>query len=98
MNFNQIKYGRNTTYITGSNRISQLVSAYKTRVLSDGGTFEAEQCMVNNIQSLTNIDIYPVGDAVMIALRNRAVADSGTFEAYNCGIINIQSLSNIDLN
>lgn len=77
--------------------MSMLVSAFKARVLSDGGTFEAEQCMVNNIKSLTNINIYPVGDAVMIALTDRAVADSGTFEAYNCGIINIQSLSNIDI-
>ena len=77
---------------------SSFVSAFKARVLADGGTFEAEQCMVNNIKSLANIDIYPFGDAVMIALRDRAVADSGTFEAYNCGIIAIQSLANIDLN
>ena len=98
MNFNQIKYGRNTTYITGSNRISQLIAAFKARVLADGGTFEAELCIVNNIQALTNINIYPIGDAVMIALRDRAVADSGTFEAYNCGIIAVQQLANIDLN
>lgn len=78
--------------------IMQIVNAFKARVLADGGTFEAELCMANNIQSLTNINIYPVGDAVMITLRDRAVADSGTFEAYNCGIIAVQSLANIDLN
>lgn len=98
MNFNQIKYGRNTTYITGSNRISQLIAAFKARVIADGGTFEAQACMTANIQSLVNINIYPVGDAVMISLRDRAVADSGTFEAYNCGIIAVQQLANIDLN
>ena len=75
----------------------QDVAAFRQRVQADGGTFEAEQCMINSVQSLLNIDLYPVGDASMIALRNRVVADGGTFEAYNCGIIAIQSLANIDL-
>lgn len=79
--------------------LKALVNAFRARVFADGGTFEAEACMTANIQSLVNIDLYPVGDAVMITLRYRAVvADSGTFEAYNCGIIAIQNLTNIDLN
>lgn len=54
MNFNQIKYGRNTTYITGSNRISQLIAAFKARVLADSGTYEGEANLLN--QSLVAIN------------------------------------------
>lgn len=78
--------------------VPALVAAFKARVIADGGTFEAQACMTANIQSLVNINIYPVGDAAIIALRDRAILDSGTFEAYNCGIIAVQSLANIDLN
>lgn len=78
--------------------MAQIVAAFKARVIADGGTFEGELCMANNIQSLANINIYPVGDAAMIALRDRVISDSGIFEAYNCGIIAVQSLANLDLN
>lgn len=78
--------------------LATLVNAFRTRVFADGGTFEAESCLNSQITSLRNLDLYPVGDAAMIALRDRVIADSGTFEAYNCGIIAVQSLANIDLN
>lgn len=87
-------YKSNNVFGSLAQKIAQ---ALYDRVAADGGTFEAQLCMTNNIQSLVNIDIYPIGDAAMIALQTRAIADSGTFEAYNCGIIAVQQLANIDL-
>jgi hypothetical protein len=34
------------------NEAKKLVNAFKTRVLADGGIFEAEQCTINLIKSL----------------------------------------------
>jgi hypothetical protein len=80
-----------------ANAIAQIINAFKSRVLADSGTFEADSCINSSITTLMGIDIYPIGDAAIIAFRTRILADSGTFEAYNCGIIAVQSLANIDL-
>jgi len=92
-----IGLGLGRTINFNSSPAALIVTAFKNRALADGGTFEAYDCAVNNIQLLLNIDLYPVGDAVMSSLQTRTVTDSGTFEAYNCGIIQIQNLANINL-
>lgn len=85
------------TGVSTLGRAQRIVAAFKARAAAEGAFFEAEQCMLNNVQSMLNIDLYPVGDAVMIALRDRAIAEGAFFEAYNCGIIAVQNLANIDL-
>jgi hypothetical protein len=37
---------------SGIGKAKKLVNAFKTRVLADGGIFEAEQCTINLIKSL----------------------------------------------
>jgi hypothetical protein len=39
------------TNIVGS-PIPSIINAFKTRVLADGGTFEAESCLITQIQGL----------------------------------------------
>lgn len=79
------------------NQIIAIINAFKSRILTDFGIFEGEDCINSSITSLISIDIYPIGDAAIIAFRTRILADSGTFEAYNCGIVAVQDLANIDL-
>jgi hypothetical protein len=38
--------------IVGGNIVQAIVDAFKTRVLADGGTFEAESCLITQIQEL----------------------------------------------
>lgn len=80
-----------------SDFVKRLIGAFKTRVLADAGSFEAESCLNTVLTNLRAIDLYPTGDAKMIVLRTRALADGGTFESYNCGIITVQNLANINL-
>ena len=81
----------------GFTAVMKLVNTFKARVTADSGTSEADSCLRSTVTALRGIDIYPVGDAAMIAFRTRILADSGTFEAYNCGIIAVQNLANIDI-
>jgi hypothetical protein len=37
---------------SGGKKAKNLVKAFKARVLSDGGTFEAESCLITQIQEL----------------------------------------------
>lgn len=83
--------------LSGISAVPSILETFRVRVLSDSGTFEAESCLNSALTALQAIDIYPVGDAAMIALRDRAIADGATFEAYNCGIIAVQNLANINL-
>ena len=40
------------TDIVGLDPIETIINAFKTRVLADGGTFEAESCLITQIQEL----------------------------------------------
>jgi hypothetical protein len=40
------------TDIVGGNIVQAIVDAFKTRGLADGGTFEAESCLITQIQEL----------------------------------------------
>ena len=35
--------------------INSLINTFKARVLADGGTFEAETCLLNQLTALNNI-------------------------------------------
>jgi hypothetical protein len=37
---------------SGIKKEQKIVDAFKTRVLADGGTFEAESCLITQIQGL----------------------------------------------
>jgi hypothetical protein len=41
----------------GGGAASIIVNAFKARVIADGGTFEAYDCMVTQIDELLNINI-----------------------------------------
>jgi hypothetical protein len=40
-----------------TNPVQVIISAFKTRVASDAGTFEAESCLNTAITNLRNIDL-----------------------------------------
>jgi len=39
----------------GANLVVKLINAFKARVLADGGTFEAESCLLETLTNLNNI-------------------------------------------
>jgi len=39
----------------GSSLIADLVNAFETRVIADGGVFEAKACLIAQLASLNNI-------------------------------------------
>jgi hypothetical protein len=42
-------------FLRGRNSINPLVSAFIARVAADGGTFEAQSCLVSQLTALNNI-------------------------------------------
>lgn len=78
--------------------LSPDVISFYNRVIADGGTFEAINCLQSFVNNLSSIDLYPVGDAVMSAFQIRVIADGGTLESFSCGAVIVQSLANIDIN
>lgn len=80
-----------------SSVVQTIIDAFIADAIANGFTYEAESCLRATLTNLVSIDLYPVGDAAMIALRNAAIADGSTFEAYNCGIILIQRLADINI-
>lgn len=84
-------YGYGYSPIFFLNR-NQIVNQFKKRVIDDGGTFEAENCLVsflNNLQSKNQI---------ATTFNLRVLADSGTFEQINCLQTTITDLQNININ
>ena len=71
------------------NFIDIIVNDFQIRVLSDGGTFEAESCLKKQIYDLGGIS---AEGFIFYNFNNRVVADGGTFEAEQCLITQIQEL------
>ena len=66
--------------------VELVVNKFKDRVIADGGTFEADSCLVSQINSLGGV--YGVALNTITDFANRVTADGGTFEAENC-LLNI---------
>lgn len=79
------------TDILGSS-FSVLVTNFKSRVSTDLGTFEAENCLNSFIYSLNNI--FSTSDFIY-TFKNRVSTDLGTYEAENCQVTIINNLNNI---
>ena len=91
---NSVSY---TRLILGVNLIwsyvDVLITQFKTRVLADGGTFEAESYLI--IQ-LNQIEIGSYVDALITQFKTRVLADGGTFEAESYLIIQLNQIKNIN--
>jgi len=68
-----------------------IVNAFKARVISEGGTFEATNCMVAQINELLSLE------QIVTTFNLRVVAAGGTFEAVNCCQTIITDLQNINI-
>ena len=66
--------------------VSLVANKFKDRVLADGGTFEANNCLKNQINSLGGV--YGVALNTITDFANRVQTDGGTYEAENC-LLNI---------
>lgn len=66
--------------------VELVVNKFKDRVIADGGTFEADSCLVSQINSLGGV--YGVALNTISDFANRVQTDGGTFEAENC-LLNI---------
>jgi len=68
-----------------------IVNAFKARVIAAGGTFEATNCMVAQINELLSLE------QIVTTFNLRVVAAGGTFEAVNCCQTIITDLKNINI-
>jgi len=82
-------YGYSSVFFKNRN---QIVSQFKERVLSDSGTFEANNCLNSNVNYLKALR------QLATTFNLRVLADSGTFEQINCLQTTITDLQNININ
>jgi len=73
--------------------VNLVANTFKNRVIADGGTFEADSCLVSQINSLGGV--YGVALNTISDFANRVQADFGTFEAENCLLNTINSLGGV---
>ena len=73
--------------------VDLVANKFKDRVLADGGTFEAENCLISEINSLGGI--YGVALNTISDFAKRVQTDGGTFEAENCLLNTINSLGGV---
>ncbi len=63
--------------------IPPFINNFKVRVAADGGTFEAEACLFNQLTALNNIASDPI-QPLVAAFGLRVVTDGGVMEAETC--------------
>ena len=73
--------------------VSLVANKFKDRVLADGGTFEANNCLKNQINSLGGV--YGVALNTITDFANRVQTDGGTYEAENCLLNTINDLGGV---
>jgi len=73
--------------------VSLVANKFKDRVIADGGTFQADSCLVNQINSLGGV--YGVALNTITDFAKRVLLDSGTYEAENCLLNTINSLGGV---
>lgn len=76
----------------GISNTQKLVNSFETRVLADGGTFEAGDCL-----NTTLIGLGGISDEWLIIFdfRQRVLTDGGVFEAESCLNTTLTNLNNI---
>jgi hypothetical protein len=74
--------------------VDLVVNKFKERVIADGGTFEADSCLVSEINSLGGV--YGVALNTITDFANRVQTDGGTFEAENCLLNIINDLGGVE--
>jgi len=72
--------------------VSAQTAAFRTRVIADGGTFEAITCLNSTIKQLQSLN------QIATTFNLLVLADGGTFEQINCVQTNITNLQNININ
>lgn len=73
--------------------VSLVANKFKDRVIADGGTFQADTCLKNNIIALGGV--YGVALNTITDFSKRVLLDSGTYEAENCLLNTINSLGGV---
>jgi hypothetical protein len=87
--FPQIGIG--VPFFKGGSLANSIANDFRTRVLADGGTFEAYSCLVGDINELLS------QPQIATTFNLRVLADSGTFEQINCLQTTITDLQNINI-
>jgi len=70
--------GFGVPFYRGGGAAGGIVTAFYTRVIADGGTFEAEGCLNSFVAELLSIN------QIATTFNMRVIADSGTLESINC--------------
>lgn len=73
--------------------VSLVANKFKDRVIADGGTFQADSCLVNQINSLGGV--YGVALNTITDFGKRVLLDTGTYEAENCLLNAINTLGGV---
>jgi hypothetical protein len=91
-NKTNIGYNSNLYTSKGINLINILALGFQNKVISDGGTFEAINCLSNTINQLQALN------QIATSFNIQVLNDNGTFEEINCLQTTITNLQNININ
>jgi hypothetical protein len=76
----------------GKNNVQKVVDAFKSRVLADGGTFEAEGCLK---KTLIELGGFSNEGLIVFNFQQRVFIEGGVCEAQTCLIDTLTNLNNI---
>lgn len=79
---NAIAIAIQTDVVSNVYAVNKIISDFKTRVLADGGTFEAQTCLQKTLASLL-IEFGEV-EEIIYDFKTRVLANGGLFEAETC--------------
>lgn len=71
-------------------KLLPIVRGFETRIIADGGTLEARNCVNKAVSNSVPVDF---GRYTFDAFSTRVVTDSGSSEARNCAIDSINTLN-----
>ena len=78
--------------ISGISNVQKLIKSFKTRVLADGGIFEAGLCLKNTLIGLGGISDEGL---IVFNFQQRVLTDSGIIESQPCLLTTLTNLNNI---
>lgn len=87
---NAIAIAIQTDVVSNVYAVNRYINNFKTRVLADGGTFEAQTCLQKTLSSLL-INFGEV-EEIVYNFKTRIIADGATFEAESCLLTTLNEL------
>lgn len=87
---NAIAIAIQTDIVSNVYAVNRYINNFKSRVLADGGTFEAQTCLQRTLASLL-IEFGEV-EEIVYNFKSRVLADGGSFEAEPCLLTTLNEL------